>query len=129
MLLCPVIDLAATTGSRQEFAKGHMIDTATVARDIEHCLGDTAAAADMPSPLRHGAPGRSPPTIIIAAECDPFRDEAARLAADLLAAGVPVWHTCHAGMLHSFYGLGAFLPQAEPALAEAGRQIGELLRL
>lgn len=127
LLLCPVIDLAGEFASRQEFAKGYLIDAATLKRDIAHCLGEGAAASALPSPLRHGSPQLSPPTVIVSAGCDPFRDEAAHYAVLLSQAGVQVRHTCHSGMLHSFYGLPALLPQAIPALRAAGEQLAELL--
>jgi acetyl esterase len=127
LLLCPVIDLAGVFESRREFAKGYLIDAETLARDIAHCMGEGAPASALPSPLRHGSPGLSPPTLIVSAECDPFRDEAAHYAAVLEQSGVQVRHTRHPGMLHSFYGLPALLPQATPALRAAGEQLAELL--
>ena len=127
LLLCPVIDLAGEFGSRREFAKGYLIDAETLARDIAFCVGKENSSSALPSPLRHGSPGFSPPTLIVSAASDPFRDEAAYYATVLQAADVPVRHTCHEGMLHSFYGLPAFLPQASTALHAAGEQLGELL--
>ncbi len=64
-----------------------------------------------------------PYTVIHSAECDPFRDEAEAYAELLARAGVPVRHRCHPGMVHSFQGLGAFLPQAMGALREAGEEL------
>ncbi len=127
LLLCPVVDLAATFPSRQMFAHGHLIDDATIARDIDHCLPQGADATSLPSPLREGEPARAPATIIVAAECDPFRDEAAHLADMLAAHGVPVQHTCHPGMVHGFYGLNGLFPQADKALQAAGQQLAALL--
>ena len=127
LLLCPVIDLGGDFPSRREFAQGFMIDTATVDHDIADCLGPGQTVSALPSPLRDGSPGGVPPTIIVAAECDPFRDEAAAYAAHIGNAGVPVRHVCHPGMVHSFYGLSALLPQAAPALREAGEALAVLL--
>ncbi len=127
LLLCPVIDLTGTLPSRQAFAHGFLIDGETVAQDIEHCLADGANAASLPSPIRDGEPPRAPATIIVAAECDPFRDEAAQYAHLLAAGGVQVRYTCQSGMVHAFYGLNAFFPQAEAALQAAGQQLAALL--
>ncbi len=127
ILLCPVIDLSGHSPSRTEFGRGYLIDAATVAHDIALCFPNLREGDLLPSPLRFGTASAAPPTLIISAECDPFRDEA-RLYAEMLEdAGVPVWHRMHAGMVHSFYGLPALLPQAAPALAEAGAQLKTLL--
>jgi acetyl esterase len=127
LLLCPVIDLTGNSPSRAEFARGFLIDAATVQRDIEDCLEAGMRALDLPSPLRCGDVSHSPPTIIISAEYDPFRDEARLYADQLIEAGVPVQYTCHPGMIHSFFSLNAILPQAEPALLTAGKQLKALL--
>lgn len=127
LLLCPVIDLSGHYPSREDFGGGYLIDSATVAHDIAQCFPDAAPGALLPSPLRFGTASTVPPTVIVSAECDPFRDEAQLYGEMLEDAGVPVWHRHHAGMVHSFYGLPALLPQAAPALAEAGRTLRAML--
>ena len=127
LLLCPVLDLTGALPSRAAYGRGYLIDETIVQRDIADCLAEGARPETLPSPLRAGKPELSPPTIIVSAECDPFRDEAKHYGELLEGAGVPVWHTCHAGMIHSFYGLSAFLPGAGPALQAAGQQLRALL--
>jgi acetyl esterase len=127
LLLCPVIDLSGRYPSRAEFASGYLIDATTVAHDIAQCFPGAEADALLPSPLRFGSAAAAPPTLIVSAECDPFRDEAQLYGEMLEDAGVPVWHRHHPGMVHSFYGLPALLPQAAPALEDAGRQLRALL--
>ena len=127
LLLCPVLDLTGTLPSRAAYGRGYLIDETIVQRDIADCLAEGARPETLPSPLRAGKPELSPPAIIVSAECDPFRDEAKHYGELLERAGVPVWHTCHAGMIHSFYGLSAFLPGAGPALQAAGQQLKALL--
>lgn len=127
LLLCPVIDLAATFPSRLEFGEGYLIDHSTLLRDIEDCLGSGARAKDLPTPLRNGDLARSPETVIVSAECDPFRDEASHYETILQDRGIPVWHMYHPGMVHTFYGLPALLPQADVALEEAGRRLAAVL--
>lgn len=123
LLLCPVVDLASDSLSRREFSSGYLIDDTTIAHDIGHCLTGPQSAVDLPSPLRLEAARRPPPTFIVTAECDPFRDEASQYAEMLEHMGVPVELTCHAGMIHSFYSLPALLPQAGPALEAAGKAL------
>lgn len=127
LLLCPVIDLTGKAPSRKTFARGYLVDESTIARDIEDCLETGQHPHDLPSPLRQGVAAETPPTVIVSAECDPFRDEAAQYETLLAASGVPVRHTCYLGMVHSFYGLNGLLPQATVALDEAGRQLAAAL--
>lgn len=127
LLLCPVIDLTCETLSRRDFAKGYLIDQETVAQDIFHCLPSGMLAVDLPSALRSTGDRLPPPTTIVVAECDPFRDETLLYADMLRSFGVQVRYNCHSGMFHSFYGLSAFLPQADISLTEAGRQLAEFL--
>lgn len=127
LLLCPVIDLGCETPSRRAFAKGFLIEQATVARDIAHCLPAGMTARDLPTSLRVPTGRKPPPTIIMTAECDPFRDEAVLYSEMLRSMNVEVRHRCHAGMIHSFYGLPALLPQADICLNEAGGQLAAML--
>lgn len=127
LLLCPVVDLSYNEGSRKELAKGYMIDADTIAADIAHCLAPNSRASDLPSPLRLKSFAQLPSTIILAAEFDPFHDEAKALAAHLANNGADVQFHSHAGMIHSFYALTAFIPQAEPALAKIGKELAEAL--
>jgi acetyl esterase len=127
LLLCPVVDLGFNSGSRLDLAKGYMIDAETIAADIAHCLGPNAGPNDLPSPLRMANFAQLPPTIIHAAEFDPFRDEATALANHLGRLGADVRFTIHPGMIHSFYALTAFIPQAEAALANIGRELAAAL--
>lgn len=124
LLLCPVADLTKADGSRTEFGTGYLIDRETIAQDIASCF---EPGEELPTPLRSVDTGSCPPTIIHTAEFDPFRDEAEELAVLLRANGVQTELTCHAGMLHSFYGLPAFFPQADEALRQAGAQLARLL--
>jgi acetyl esterase len=127
LLLCPVVDLAFSGGSRLELAKGYMIDADTIAADVAHCLGPTGVVTDLPSPLRVKGFAQLPTTIIHTAEFDPFHDEAKSLAAHLTKLGSNVRFTSHAGMIHSFYALTAFIPQAEEALIGIGKELTKAL--
>ena len=120
LLLCPVLDLNYGQGSRQEFANGYLIDATTIARDIANCLGPQEF---LPSAFDVVKSTYLPPTIIHSAEYDPFHDEALAFEKMLQARGIAVQHTSHEGMIHSFYMLGAFIPQAEKTIAAIGQEL------
>ena len=124
VLLCPILDYGGESPSRRELASGYLIDEATLAHDLRCCLREADDAADPRlSPLRFPSLANVPPTILHTAEYDPLRDEAGDYAARLSAAGCRVTHTCHAGMIHLFYGLGAVIPYARRAWEQIGAEI------
>lgn len=124
LLLCPILDWAEETPSRHAFAEGYLVDRDMMQRDMAWYLPPgTSTWHRHVSPLRANLRGH-PPAYIHTAECDPLRDEGHAYAERLRAAGVAVHHTCHAGMVHLFYGLGGIVPHARMA----HRQIGEDIR-
>ncbi len=128
LLICPILDLPRTDGSRAAFARGHFLSADRLAADIEDHLRGADPADPRASPLRAPDLARLPPTLIHAAECDPFRDEALALADRLQAVGVPASATLHPGMIHYFYALPRAIPRARAALAEMGAQAAEALQ-
>ncbi len=127
-LICPVLDFGAVSPSRREFVRGYLIDQATLAADLADYLPAGIDHGDpRVSPLRAGNLGSVPSTIIHTAEFDPLRDEGDAYAVELVAAGVPVDHTCHAGMPHNFHALGGVLPQGREVLKQIGAQLREAL--
>jgi acetyl esterase/lipase len=128
VLLCPVLDGVGEGASRTDYASGHFLDAATIARDID-ALGLTGHDLSDPrlSPLRAASLAGLPPAIIHTAEHDIVRDDGTAYAARLTEAGVPVRHTCHPGMIHFFYGLGGLVPAGRPALAMIGRELAEVV--
>jgi acetyl esterase len=64
-----------------------------------------------------------PPALIIAAECDPLRDDAHLYAQKLQAAGVVVEYWEYPGMIHSFVGLAAVLDDGKKAIADIITQL------
>lgn len=124
LLLYPVLDAMAATPSRQAFRQGYMLDQAAMDRDLADYLPPGTEARDpRVSPLRAGPLAGLPPTLIHAAEYDPVRDEAEDYAGRLRRAGIPVRHTCHAGMIHHFFGLDGTIPYAAEALAMVGAEM------
>lgn len=127
LLLCPVVDLAFTGGSRAALAQGFLIDADIIARDVADCLGTGKATTELPSPLRLPTVKGSPPSVIDVAECDPLCDEGLALAERLKEQGVAVYLVQHEGMVHGFHSLTAFLPQGLAATESAAVRLAVLL--
>lgn len=128
LLICPVLDVHGAHASRRDFARGYFLDEATIQGDLAACGPAAAAPSPRLSPLREADLAGLPPARIHTAEYDPVRDEGAAYAARLQRAGVGAAHTCHAGMIHFFYGLGRLVPRGRPILSDIARDFGECLR-
>jgi len=124
VLICPILDYSRMTDSRRELAQGFLVDQATLDHDLLHYVpAGTDTANPRISPLRASDLKGLPRTIIHTAEFDPLRDEGRHYFERLAHSGVAVSYTCHAGMIHLFYGLGAVIPYAKSAFAQIGGEI------
>jgi acetyl esterase/lipase len=128
VLICPILDYGRRTGSRQEFAAGYLIDQDTLDHDLDHYLPQHAPGGPDPrdpriSPLRSADFYGLPPTIVHTAEFDPLRDEGQEYFRRLIPSGSALAYTCHPGMIHLFYGLGAVIPYARTAFEKIGAEI------
>ena len=83
-----------------------------------HYLGDADPRDSRASPLLAGDHSGLPPALIQVAEHDPLRDDGARYAAALRAAGVPVRFTEYVGMPHGYLNFPGLCRSAPQALAE-----------
>ena len=127
LLLCPILDFAGETPSRQAFASP-VLDQATLDHDIAlYTAGKTDANDPRVSPLRATDFSGLPPTFLHTAQCDPLRDEGAAYADRFRASGVEVHHTCHAGMPHLFYALSGVIPAAKAAVGAIGAELSAWL--
>lgn len=124
VLLCPILDHSRSSASRREYASGHLVGQAILDQDLALYLPRGTDPADpRVSPLRAADLRALPPTLVHTAECDPLRDEGHAYAERLGREGVAVSYTCHPGMIHLFYGLGAVIPYAHTALDRIGAEI------
>ena len=126
LLICPILDMAAESGSRTELAEGYFLDRATLERDLA-LYAPPDRADPRVSPLRTPDLTGLPPAFIHTAEFDPFRDEGRAYARRLAEAGGQVHETCHAGMIHYFYALPRVIRAAEAAVAGMGAEIAAAL--
>ena len=128
LLLCPILDYSHATASRLELSSGYLIDQATLDHDLMHYLPAGVHASDPGvSPLLAPKIEGLAKTFIHTAEFDPLRDEGRNYFERLTREGVEVSYTCHPGMIHLFYGLGAVIPYARKAFEQIGAQVRSAL--
>lgn len=124
LLICPILDYSRSTPSRREMSSGYLIDQATLDHDLKYYLPPGADPADpLISPLRCEELSGMPRTLIHTAEFDPLRDEGRNYFERLSQARNEVSYTCHPGMIHLFYALGAVIPYARTAFEQIGTEI------
>jgi acetyl esterase/lipase len=129
LLICPILDYSRPTASRLALASGYLIDQATLDHDLMYYLpAGTDAANPSVSPALADDITGLPRTLIHTAEFDPLRDEGRNYFERLVRARVEVSYTCHPGMIHLFYGLGAVIPYARKAFEQIGGEIRAALR-
>jgi acetyl esterase len=125
-LFYPLVDFTlAGSPSRTTFGGG---DFFLSNRDMEWFrdlyLENPAQASDARvSPLLAPDLTGLPPTLIIAAQCDPLYDEGKAYADRLAAAGVPAEHRCFDGTIHAFMSFSGALPIGRDALALAAERL------
>lgn len=123
VLLCPVLDITARSASRRLFDSGFLLDAATMASDLGHYAPGRSLDDRFVSPLFRPDCAGMAPAIIHTAGFDPLRDEGAAYAERLRHAGVPLRYTCHATLVHHFYGLTGVIAAARPALSQIAGEI------
>jgi len=124
LLICPILDYSRSTDSKRDLASGYLVDQATLDHDLLHYAPPGTDPADPRiSPLRAEDVAGLPRTLIHTAEFDPLRDEGRDYFDRLARAHTDVSYTCHPGMIHLFYGLGAVIPYARTAFEQIGGEI------
>lgn len=124
VLICPILDYSRSTASRRELKSGYLVDQSTLDHDLLHYAPPGADPANPRiSPLRAADVAGLPRTLIHTAEFDPLRDEGFDYFERLTRAHSVVSYTCHPGMIHLFYGLGAVIPYARTAFEQIGGEI------
>jgi acetyl esterase len=124
LLLCPILDYSRITASKRELSRGYLVDQATLDHDLKYYLPVGMGPSNpLVSPLLAADVSGLPRTVIHTAEFDPLRDEGRNYFERLTQAGNEVSYTCHPGMIHLFYGLGAVIPYARAAFEQIGGEI------
>lgn len=119
LLTVPVLDFQLTTPSWRDYDGYIMLkEEFLIARDFYlntaeeqwHPYASPSLAPDLHS---------LPPALIITAECDPVRDAGEHYGQRLREAGIPVTISRYNGMVHSFMGMKALVPEAKQAFEES----------
>lgn len=120
LLLAPALDAAMDTRSWQELGSLCVPAREQMAWMWEMYLPEKATAGDPEaSPSSAKSLAGHPPTLVVGAEFDPLRDEAAIYADRLKDAGVQVEWRLEKGLMHAFSNLGGVIPQGLVAFDRA----------
>ena len=122
LLIYPVTDHAYDTPSYKENADAKPLNLPMMKWFWGHYLGKASDGAfNYASPMQAKDLKNLPPATVITAEVDPLRSEGKAYADRLKAAGVAVDYTNYEGVTHEFFGMGAVLPEAKQAVAQAAK--------
>jgi acetyl esterase len=120
LLIYPVTDADFETASYGENAEGYLLTRDAMLWFWDHYVPDPAdRALATAAPLRADDLSGLPAALVLTAEFDPLRDEGEAYARRLEEAGVRVTATRYDGMIHGFFAMGALVPPARKAVAEA----------
>jgi acetyl esterase len=124
VLLQPVVDFTLSFPSIAMAETDCLVPRADLAwYYATYCPAPKYAKDPRMSPLFATDLAGLPPALIITAECDTLRDEAAAYAGRLAAAQVDTHYVCYAGMVHGFLQMPALVPDAIAAIEEIARAV------
>ena len=113
ILLQPVVDFTLSFPSIAMAPGECLVPRDDLAWYYRTYCGDAVDARDPDvSPIFAGNLSRLPPALVIAAEFDTLRDEAAAYSRRLKAAGVDTEFVCAQGMIHGFLQMPGLVPDA-----------------
>jgi acetyl esterase len=127
LLIYPVTDHSYETASYRDNADGYLLTKDSMVWFWNHYLkGAGDGAQPYASPLRARDLEGLPPAMVVTTEFDPLRDEGEAYAERLRQAGVPVKLKRYDGLIHGFFMMTGFFPQALQAVDEAAAEIRAL---
>jgi acetyl esterase/lipase/glucose/arabinose dehydrogenase len=120
LLVYPVANYAFDTPSYEKYANAVPLDRASMQWFWGHYLSDPAQGANpLASPLRAESHAGLAPATVILAEIDPLQSEGAAYANALADDGVKTTLCLYKGVTHEFFGMDAFIPEAQAAQTAA----------
>lgn len=127
ILLYPATDATLASPSIERNANAPILDRSDVVGFLAHYRGGADTVHPLLSPLHADSHAGLPPALIQTAELDPLRDDGARYAEALRAAGVTVRHTDYVDVPHGFMSFPGAVPCGAQALAEVATVLSEAL--
>ncbi len=123
LLIYPVTQWKADTGSMSSFAEGYFLERQTM-----HWFFDQYAAGADPndwrlSPLAAPDLTGLPRAYVVTAGFDPLKDEGKAYADKLNHAGVAAVYMDYPGMVHGFFNMSGVVPTAREAIADAAKAV------
>lgn len=119
LLIYPALDLRAKQPSRKDLVDQFPIPEDMLYWFFNHYFGTAWPIADPRAiPALYEDDSGLPPTLILTAGFDPFRDEGVEHAERLAAAGVPVEYVCYEGTVHGFMNMGRMLRAAYQSMRQ-----------
>jgi acetyl esterase len=130
VLVYPVVDYRLQSASFVTYARGFgVLSTDAMRWFRSHYLGQEDDAQDWrASPILAPRLAGLPPTLVLAAACDPLVDDVRLYARRLAAEGVPTELVQYAGVVHGFYSMPHAIDMAHDANERVARQLRTFLR-
>lgn len=123
LLIYPATDMAGTYPSLKTYDSGHLLEAEHMRWFSEGYVGAADRTDPRLSPLRNENFSGQPPAAIHTAGFDPLQDEGIAYAEKLKAAGVPVDHHHHEGLIHGYFNMGGAVKAARAAFAQAAKDL------
>ncbi|NLR66963.1 alpha/beta hydrolase [Chitinophaga varians] len=128
LLVYPPVEARFDTGSYNTYAEGYHLTRQTMQQCWQAYTGqEENARHPLAAVVRNDFRGL-PPALIIAAECDPLRDDGRQLAGRYREDGVVVRYSLYPGTIHPFFLMPALLPEAREAQREAALFLRDMLQ-
>ncbi|MCW2839746.1 MAG: alpha/beta hydrolase [Aeromicrobium sp.] len=119
VLIYPGVEMYDRWPSEDRNAEAPVLTSRNMRAFARLYLGEQHGTEDFrASPIRAASHADLPKALIVTAGHDPLLDNGARYRDALVAAGVPVRYTEHAGAIHGFLSLPGVVPVAKDALDE-----------
>lgn len=123
LLIYPVTQFKAETGSMNSFAEGYFLEKKT----MQWFFDQYAPGADPNdwrlAPLAAADLSGLPRAYVVTAGFDPLRDEGRAYADKLNRAGVAAVYVDYPGMVHGFFNMQGVIPTARTAIADAAKAL------
>jgi acetyl esterase len=123
LLIYPVTQWKADTGSMSSFAEGYFLERKTMHWFFDQYASGADANDWRLSPLAAPDVSGLPRAYVVTAGFDPLRDEGKAYADKLNRAGVAAVYIDYPGMVHGFFNMSGVIPTAREAIADAAKAV------